>query len=395
VTALQKRPAPLAAGLAAAAAAVVMIIVLALVTGDPESSGSISEPTPAATAPMGPQHQAMLVIRSNQNDDVAWLDGEALGPTRQEVQVSAGRHLVAVTKEGCQPEQRWIEVEAGHSETVRFELECGASAHGPRFVGEVWTDPVAAIRFRYIPAGTFTMGSPDHEPGRNPDEAKHQVTISRGLWLAETEVTQGQWEQVMASNPSHHGRCGSDCPVEFVTWLEAVDFANRLSHQAGFEPCYRIDGESVTLLGLDCPGFRLPTEAEWEYAARAGSLTPFCTGAELPRQGANFAGSERPPGAAPEGTLPVASFAPNLWGLHDVHGNVREWVWDGYGSYPPGRSLDPTGPGASRQRVHRGGSCDDPAQACRAAHRGSSAPDERRAQLGLRLARTVSADTGS
>ena len=135
-----------------------------------------------------------------------------------------------------------------------------------------------------IPAGSFQMSSPEDKEGRNNDEGPlHKVTITRSFLLKTTEVTQGEWRKLMGTNPSYFSNCGDDCPVEMVNWWESLTYCNALSRAEGFEECYAlkscdkkdhetcVDWESVKFLGLDCKGYRLPTEAEWEYAARANS----------------------------------------------------------------------------------------------------------------------------
>ena len=244
------------------------------------------------------------------------------------------------------------------------------------------TDPADGAVYRFIPAGSFTMGSPTEEASRNPDENQHQVTITRAYWMAETEATQGQWQAVMGSNPSRHSNCGAGCPVDQVSWFEAIDYANRLSRKAGLEECYQTSGASATFKGPGCTGYRLPTEAEWEHAARAGGSHAWAGGDDpdaVAWIGANSGGT----------TQPVGAKQANAWGLRDMSGNVREWCWDWYADYPSGSATDPTGPPGGTLRVTRGGSFGGKAAATRAAVRGWQDPDDRLAAAGLRLVRTA------
>ncbi len=225
-----------------------------------------------------------------------------------------------------------------------------------------------------IPAGEFTMGSPENEPGRKQDERQFRVRISSDYWMGATEVTQGLWKAVMGNNPSHFNACGDDCPVEMVSWNDSLEFIRNLN-------------------GMVSGGrFRFPTEAEWEYAARAGTTTPFNTGSCLNTNQANYNGNH-PLSGCPKGesrgrTVKVGSFAPNAWGLYDIHGNVVEWCQDWYGEYPSGWRRDPTGPRHGSDRVYRGGSWVNSARFCRSANRSHDAPGYRFSYLGLRLART-------
>lgn len=151
------------------------------------------------------------------------------------------------------------------------------------------------------------MGSPEGEAGREEQERLHRVRISRALYLGVTEVTQEQWRRVMGESPAAFEACGSDCPVESVSWIDVQEFLRRLTLSTG-------------------RAFRLPTEAEWEYACRAGTSTAFHVGSELRPEDANFDGA--PGGVARRSPVPVASFAPNPFGLHDLHGDVWEWTAD-------------------------------------------------------------------
>ena len=279
------------------------------------------------------------------------------------------------------------------SECVRTTGQCrqtsqpdaGVSASdsgtSPRDAG---TPPMTGGYVR-IPAGTFTMGSPSSEPGRDSDEGpQHQVTISQAFWLKATEVTQDEWQSVMGSNPSRFSSCGGSCPVEQVSWLQAIDYLNRLSQSEGLQVCYP-NGDGSGFVGLSCTGYRLPTEAEWEYAARAGTTTAYWSGtseSDLARAGwySGNSGST---------THPVGQKQANAWGLYDVHGNVWEWVHDWYGSYGAGSATNPTGATAGPARVIRGGSWYRGAQYCRSASRSRFRPDNRAFNLGFRSARSI------
>lgn len=241
-----------------------------------------------------------------------------------------------------------------------------------------------------IKAGSFMMGSPLDEPGRGTDEVQHHVTITRDFILQSTEVTQAQWQQVMGNNPSFFENCGRDCPVEKVTWFEAVAYTNALSKRAGLPECYRLDGctqspghgmlcTSVSFEGLSCSGYRLPTEAEWEYAARAGTTRPRY--GDLHSIAWFFTNSGL-------STHPVGQKMPNLWGLYDIFGNTREWCHDWYGPFPPGPARDPIGPSEGILRVRRGGAWFYLTSYTRAADRMGCAPDYRRSGIGIRPART-------
>jgi len=247
-----------------------------------------------------------------------------------------------------------------------------------------------------VAPGTYVMGSPDHEPGSRVDEVRHPVTITRPFLLAATEVTRRQWRDVMQSDPGRYPAC-DDCAVADVSWHDAVSFCNALSRREGLTPAYEIAGDAVTWR-RDAGGYRLPTEAEWEYACRAGSTGPFGGGACLSAGDANYDGYHPPPGC-PEGLnrgepVEVGSFPPNPWGLHDMAGNVSEWCWDRYGDYPVEGAVDPNGPAEGERRVVRGGCWANFAAKCRAANRERQDPDGRWDMIGLRLARSLP-DAGS
>ena len=250
-----------------------------------------------------------------------------------------------------------------------------------------------AYAFRWCPPGEFMMGSPEDEPGRADDETQHRVKLTKGFWMLETPVTQAMWLSVMGENPSEFE--GERNPVENVSWDDCQEFCRKLSLKLG--------DQSV----------RLPTEAQWEYACRAGSTTALPNG-PIEIKGANnapeldpiawyggnssqgFTGSsdydsrewdETQYLGGPCGTHPVGQKAANAWGLYDMIGNVWEWCSDYYDAEYYGKSpiCDPENQADSLDRVFRGGSWDSTAEACRSALRFWSEPDDRDAGLGFRV----------
>lgn len=240
------------------------------------------------------------------------------------------------------------------------------------------------MRFLQVPAGKFVMGSPargfftDGEEGRSDTEVQHEVTLTRPFVLGETAVCQAEYEALIGRNYSRFGNL--DHPVENVSWFDAVGFCNALSRKMGFEEAYLVDGEEVTWKGLDCPGYRLPTEAEWEYACRAGT-----TGARYGYLDAIAWYEDKSDGH----TRPVRRGAPNAWGFYDMLGNVWEWCWDWHGDYPHRPLTDPVGPDHGDRRVGRGGSFRYGASYARAAKRRRWFPNLRYDDLGFRVARTL------
>lgn len=239
------------------------------------------------------------------------------------------------------------------------------------------------MAFVFIPPGDFVMGSPPGEPGRFSDETRHKVVITKGYYLQTTEVTQGQWESVMFNNPSAFDECGYNCPVENVSWNDVQAFIRRLNARAG----------GVT--------YRLPTEAEWEYACRLGGgnnivadmlsgvaglfSADHCLSTDDVNYNGNYPLPDCPVGVYRETPLPVASFAPSEIGLYDMRGNVYEWCADRYGPYPGGKVMDPVGRSYGNYRVFRGGSWYSSARYCRAAYRGKEKADYKYHNLGFRL----------
>lgn len=266
-----------------------------------------------------------------------------------------------------------------------------------------------------LPAGEFTMGSEPGENGRRADETPRRVRVTKPFYIGVYEVAQEEYERVMEANPSWFqtngdgraklaGKLTERFPVDRVSWFDAAEFCNRLSKQDGFDPYYKlaniekladsIKSATVTVAGGN--GYRLPTEAEWEYACRAGTTTAFHFGASMTTgREANVKPMQVSSGygTAPQWpelgrTARVGSYPPNAWGLHDMHGNVSEWCADWYEKDYSGRVDDPTGPASGRHRVYRGGSWLIGDVSSRSASRFSLAPGESNYFGGFRVARS-------
>ena len=254
--------------------------------------------------------------------------------------------------------------------------------------------------FVWIEGGTFLMGSPDTENWRIDDETQHEVTVS-GFWMSPYEVTQSEYKRLMGVNPGSF--TGENLPVENVSWMDAVRFCNAMSADAGLTPAYAIDGQTVVWdRGAD--GYRLPTEAEWEYACRAGTSAPFNTIHAIGPEEANYYGHypyeieenyfndsvlETRPGRYRQTTVEVNSFEPNAWGLYCMHGNVNEWCWDLYGAYDLSSTTDPTGAQTGTRRVYRGGGWNDFGKNLRSAYRAAGELNMASFNLGIRLVRST------
>jgi formylglycine-generating enzyme required for sulfatase activity len=228
----------------------------------------------------------------------------------------------------------------------------------------------AKMKLVYIEPGKFKMGSPKDEKERWDNELQHDVEITKGFYMGVFEVTQQEYANVIGKTPSHFK--GDRLPVEKVSWEDAIEFCTRLSKK---------EGKTVDL----------PTEAEWEYACRAGSKTVFHYGNSLSSKQANFAGTF-PYGGADKGpylekTARVGSYDPNSFGLYDMHGNVWEWCKDWYAedSYKTGPLRDPRGPAKGKRHVVRGGAWDITASGCRSAYRGEDGPGFNEYCVGFRV----------
>ncbi|MBN1295346.1 SUMF1/EgtB/PvdO family nonheme iron enzyme [bacterium] len=248
----------------------------------------------------------------------------------------------------------------------------------------------------------FIMGSPASESCRLSDETQHTVVVTRPFFMQVTEVTQNHWESVFAANPSTFP--GGDHPVEYITWYDAIVFCNEISDAEGLETCYYSDAAMTTPFTGTPPitsgtvywdktkdGYRLPTETEWELACRACTATAYNNGDDI--LDCYEDDTLDPLGwyryNSGDSTQDAGTLAPNGNGLYDMHGNVWEWCWDIYGSYPSGVTMDPLGAASGSNRVIRGGSYSGYAKICRSAQRSYETPGNRAPNRGMRLVRWV------
>jgi formylglycine-generating enzyme required for sulfatase activity len=255
----------------------------------------------------------------------------------------------------------WTNVTVGADGVVLVDLSPGSAARFYRAVAE--QRPVGPTGFVWIVSGTFVMGSPESEDGRQSDEVIHTVTLTQGFWMSDHETTQAEYQLVMGSNPSFWK--GESLPVEQVSWEEAVEYCRKLTERE--RAAGRITSQQA---------YRLPTECEWEYAARAGTAGARYGELDAITWHGGNSGNQ---------THPVKQKAANAWGLHDMMGNVWEWCGDWYGNYPTGIVTDPMGPSSGSLRVNRGGCWSNVVtRYVRSAYRNGLVPGVRFNYLGFR-----------
>jgi len=254
-------------------------------------------------------------------------------------------------------------------------LSLGMGVYGQQTI-TVPESPVPGNMVR-IQGGTFTMGSPPGERGRSANEGpQRQVTVS-SFYIGRFPVTQAEFQEIMGTNPSHF--VGLNLPVERVSWFDAIEYCNRRSIRAGLTPVYTRIGNTV-IWNREANGYRLPTEAEWEFACRAGTQTPFYFGTSIGNAAWHSGNSD-------DRTHPVGERQPNAWGLYDMHGNILEWCWDWLGPYPAFAETDPQGPPSGTNRVYRGGSWRFEPHQTRSAFRHGNNPFIQVFIVGFRVAR--------
>jgi len=290
-----------------------------------------------------------------------WLEQakKAAGESKERVRKRSNSEPITQTQAKHSDSKSITQTQAKHKEVPAIAVKPLPSSLSP---GDVITNSIG-MKLVYIPAGEFMMGSPslEREDKRDDDEGpQHRVKLSKGFYMGRTEVTQAQYKAIMGSNPSHFK--GDNLPVEQVSYDEATEFCEKLSRKEGWS-------------------YRLPTEAEWEYACRAGTQTPFYFGKELTKNNANFVRIWL------NKTEPVGSYTPNTFGLYDMHGNVVEWCSDRYDKnyYSKSPSVDPEGPNTGSNRVLRGGGWDSHPSGCRSANRQGITPGWRTVQSGFRI----------
>jgi formylglycine-generating enzyme required for sulfatase activity len=267
-----------------------------------------------------------------------------------------------------------IAARAGVAATMAFVVSASTPLWEP--ARSRWVEPVTGMQLVLLPRGSFQMGSPTDERWREAQEVPHEVRMTSLIFMGLHEVTQEQWHRVMGTRPSWFDGRAARLPVENVTWFDVEQFLERLTSMS--------DGSR----------FRLPTEAEWEFACRAGTTTAYGIGARLTSADANI-DPRAPDDPSPEerdgSTRPVGSYRPNAWGLFDLHGNVWEWTADAYCPYQAGAQTDPRASCESPQKVIRGGSWRFRADSARCAQRYTHAPGDRGYSLGFRVVREVRA----
>ena len=305
-----------------------------------------------------------VTINSTPQGANLYVDGVSMGTTPYHGSLTFGNHALKIEKD-----------DKTATKNITIDQTGGETNFALFFEPQNFTETAAGsnIDMVYIKEGTFMMGSPTNEKDRESDETQHQVSLS-GFYIGKYTVTFDQYDAFCTatnrSKPNDNGWGRGKRPVINVNWIDANAYCNWLSQKTG-------------------KTYRLPTEAEWEYACRAGTTTPFNTGNNLTTAQANYDGNypynNNSKGIYRAKTLAVGSFAPNAWGLYDMHGNVWEWCNDWYGTYSSGSQTNPQGPNSGSDRVLRGGSWGGDAGGCRSANRNGRNPDYRYGNYSFRV----------
>jgi formylglycine-generating enzyme required for sulfatase activity/serine/threonine protein kinase/FKBP-type peptidyl-prolyl cis-trans isomerase len=332
------------------------------------------------------------------------------GGKHAQITVSAGTHKITVKQDGIEVSGDDVTVDAGSRKkfTIRLVKDIPAPPEPPPSTEVRREEPSTRrpptitnsidMKLALIPGGEFMMGSPENDEEANADERPaHVVRITRPFYLGIHEVTQEQYLAVMGRNPSHFAstigpnhvpdRSTFQQPVEQVTWLDAVQFCNWLSQKEGLTRFYTVEGDTAKINDIEGAGYRLPTEAEWEYACRSGATTKYSFGDD-PARLEEFAWFKANSSGRPQ---PVGSKKPNKFGLYDMHGNVWEWCWDWYsGTYYAFSPIeDPPGRASTESLATRGGDWSAAPVNCRSARRKDERPDYKTPGQGFRVARNA------
>nr|VFJ49275.1 MAG: Formylglycine-generating enzyme, required for sulfatase activity, contains SUMF1/FGE domain [Candidatus Kentron sp. FW] len=344
--------------------------------GPSAKDGNTPMPGPSARDGKNQPTTARLIVRSNVSGDKVTIDGKAMGATGPKPHtLPPGEHEIRVEKEGFKAFEAKIHLVAGGEETIRARLEREVPSHGQGFRDRL-RDGSLGPEMISIPDGCFQMGSPDSEKDRDSDERRHRVCVE-GFALGKTEVTFAEYDRFARATgrkqPDDEGWGRGKRPVINVRWKDATAYAEWLSGQTGKQ-------------------YRLPTEAEWEYAARAGTTTPFSTGECISTSQANYDGDYDYANCGAKGvfrrkTVPAGSLPANPWGLHEIHGNVWEWTCSLFKENYDGSEKHCTSKGDDGGRALRGGSWYFEPRRLRSAYRFMFNPNEADNLIGFRLAR--------
>ncbi len=354
-----------------------------------DEAGLISEITPGAsvtTFPVGTFLSSLSVtpefgdVAQTYTFEVTYADTEGDVPVTHDLEIDGASHAMT-----------YVSGDHETSALYRLEIMLEAGAHSYRALfddGDGHAPSTGMQDGPLVGEISATIGSPEGEPGSDADETQFAALLTRTPVAEDHEVTQDEWDALMPANPSHF--VGGNRPVDSVTWHEAIDYCNARSLDEGLTPAYTVDGTDVAW-DHEADGWRLPTEAEWEWLCRAGSSTAFHNGEITDETGNDpvLDASGWYMGNSLDTTHDGGGLLANAGGLHDTHGNVAEWCWDWYAAYPDEPTLDPEGPALGFARIIRGGSWYDQAKNCRSAARAHvvPAPDTRLNTVGLRVVR--------